>query len=165
MKTTILNFKLIIILGLVLVFASCINDNSQNQQANIAIDDTIDTKTEEVYVHDSMIIVTVSETNIAETPHQVDVRKIYDKPSAQVMIIKLEPGESLKEHITPVDVFFYILEGTADIMVGDETKSVETDCLVESPKDIKHCIYNNSNHIVRVMVVKAPRQTESSTIL
>ncbi|MCK9320611.1 MAG: cupin domain-containing protein [Bacteroidales bacterium] len=124
-----------------------------------------DVVTEEVYVHDSMIIVKVSETPVAETPHMVDVRKIYDKSSAQVMIIKLEPGESLKEHITPVDVFFYILEGRADILVGDEIKSVEADCLVESPKDIKHSIYNNSKDIVRVMVVKAPRQTGSTTVL
>ncbi len=164
MKTTILNMKALLILGLVMIFASC-NENNPKVQDITTNEESTDTKTEEVYVHDSMIIVKVSETNIAETPHKVDVRKIYDKSTAQVMIIKLEPGESLKEHITPVDVFFYILEGTADVMVGDETKSVKTDCLVESPKDIKHCIYNNSNDIVRVMVVKAPRQTESSTIL
>lgn len=163
MKTSILNLKTLVILGLVLTFVSC-NSNRKDQEINLA-EEITDNKTEEVYVHDSMIIVNVSETSISETPHKVDVRKIYDKSTAQVMIIKLEPGESLKPHITPVDVFFYILEGTADIMVGDEIKSVEADCLVESPKDIKHCIYNNSKSVVRVMVVKAPKPTESSTIL
>ncbi len=162
MKTRILIAKSLFILSLVLILNSC-NNNDSNQQESTIPDKSVET--EEVYVHDSMIIVKFLETDISETPHQVDVRKIYDKSSAQVMIITLEPGESLKEHITPVDVFFYILEGTADIMVGDETKSIETDCLVESPKNIKHCIYNNTSEIVRVMVVKAPRQTESSTIL
>jgi quercetin dioxygenase-like cupin family protein len=165
MKTTILSIKSLLVLSLILILTSCNNNNNPKYQDITSTEEATDTKTEEVYVHDSMIIVKVSETTIAETPHKVDVRKIYDKPTAQVMIIKLEPGENLKEHITPVDVFFYILEGTADVMVGDETKSVETDCLVESPKNIKHCIYNNSNDIVRVMVVKVPKQTKSSTIL
>ncbi|MDD2635744.1 MAG: cupin domain-containing protein [Bacteroidales bacterium] len=165
MKTSILNFKTLLILGIVLIFASCNNNSDKPTYRDAMRGEATDVVTEEVYVHDSMIIVKVSETPVAETPHKVDVRKIYDKSSAQVIIIKLEPGESLKEHITPVDVFFYILEGTADIMVGDEIKSVDADCLVESPKDIKHCIYNRSDDILRVMVVKAPRQTGSTTIL
>lgn len=52
-----------------------------------------------------MKIVKVSEVQIAETPHKVDVRKLYEKDSAQAMHITLQPGEALKPHITPVDVF------------------------------------------------------------
>ena len=112
-----------------------------------------------------MIIKKLIELPIVETVHKLDVRKLYDKETAQLMHIRLEAGESLKPHITPVDVFFYVLEGSADIMVGDETMSVEADCLVESPKDIKHCIYNNSEQVLRVLVVKAPRQTTSTKLL
>lgn len=164
MKTSILNLKTLLILGIVLIFSSCNNSNKPTYRDAMS-EEATDVVTEEVYVHDSMIIVKVSETPLSENPHKVDVRNIYDKATAQVVIITLKTGESLKPHITPVDVFFYVLEGTADIMVGDEIKSVEKDCLVESPKGIKHSIYNNSKNIVRVMVVKAPRQTESSTIL
>lgn len=55
-----------------------------------------------------MKIIQVSETPIVETPHKVDVRKLYDKESAQAMHITLQPGEALKPHITPVDVFFFV---------------------------------------------------------
>jgi len=112
-----------------------------------------------------MTITKVADVKIAETPHKVDVRKIYDQSCATVMHITLQPGESLKPHITPVDAIFYILEGTVDIMVGEETKTVEVDCVVDSPKDIKHCIYNNSDAVARILVVKAPKQTTSSTML
>jgi len=81
------------------------------------------------------------------------------------MHITLQPGESLKPHITPVDVFFYILEGTTDVRVGDETISVEKDCLVESPKDIVHCLFNSSDQKTRILVVKAPRPTSKSRLL
>lgn len=112
-----------------------------------------------------MKITKVKEQQVAETPHKVDVRKMYDHDSAQVMHITLQSGESLKPHITPVDVFFYILEGTTDVRVGDETISVEKDCLVESPRDIVHNLSNNSGSIARILVVKAPRPTSNARVL
>lgn len=155
-------FFLMIIVSV--VFISCSGNEKSDLQKNSELE-TADINKETEYVHDSMIIVSVAETSIAETPHGVDVRKVYENTHAQVMIIMLNPGESLKPHITPVDVFFYILEGTVDVMVGDETKSVSADCLVESPKDIKHNLSNNSESIARIMVVKVPKPTTSSTLL
>ncbi len=112
-----------------------------------------------------MIIVDWKELKIIETPHKVDVRRLYDHDSAQVMHITLKPGESLKPHITPVDVFFYILEGDVDVRVGDETVTVPADRLVESPKNIIHCLSNSSTSPARIMVVKAPKQTTSTRVL
>ncbi len=112
-----------------------------------------------------MKIVKWKEREIVETPHKVDVRKLYEQESAQVMHITLKPGESLKPHITPVDVFFYILEGTIDVRVGEETLPVEQDSLVESPKNIIHCLSNSSSSIGRILVVKAPRPASQARVL
>lgn len=109
-----------------------------------------------------MNITTYKQQKTKDTPHKMDVRPLYNKEDAQVMHISLHPGESLKPHKTPVDVFFYILEGTATILVGEESKDVLADHLVESPKDIMHCISNNSDMLVRVLVVKTPRPVTKS---
>ena len=45
-----------------------------------------------------MIVAKVKETDIADTQHNIDVRKLYDKDTAQAMHIKLETGESSKTH-------------------------------------------------------------------
>lgn len=103
-----------------------------------------------------MKIVKVSEAPIKETPRKLDVRELYHKDTAQAVHLKLNPGEHLNPHKTTVDVFFYVLEGTAEILVGKEKMLVEKDSLVDSPKNITHCIYNNSDKLVRVLVVKAP---------
>jgi hypothetical protein len=42
---------------------------------------------------------------------------------------------------------------------------VDAYSLVESPKDIVHCIYNNTNSIVRILVVKAPRPKTATKVL
>ena len=99
------------------------------------------------------------------TPHGVRVCKLYDTPDAQVVHITLEPGEALKKHITPVDVFFYVLEGTGVVEVGDEKKEVSRDTLIESPRDIPHCWYNESDKVFRVLVVKVPRPVAATKLL
>ncbi len=86
-----------------------------------------------------MKTVDVNNADISENPHKVDVRKIYDTENAQAVHIILKPGESLKRHITPVDVFFYVLEGKGIIEIGDEKKEVCPDTLIESPARILHC--------------------------
>lgn len=112
-----------------------------------------------------MKIVNVKEVAITDTPHKVDVRKLYDQESAQAMHITLQPGESLKPHITAVDVFFYILEGTADVRIGEETLPVNADNLVESPAGIVHCLSNISSSVARILVVKAPKPTVGARLL
>src|SRR6056297_1683214 len=112
-----------------------------------------------------MDIKKVKEQASVETPHKVDVRKLYDKESAQVMHITLHPGETLKPHITPVDVFFYILEGTPTVHIGEEAEAVPADSVVDSPKDISHHLSNESDKPARILVVKAPRPTAKTRLL
>ena len=100
-----------------------------------------------------------------DTPHKIDVREMYNKESAQAMLMALKPGESLKPHKTPVDVFFFIVEGHPTIHIGNESEVCEADTLIESPADIVHYISNESDHLSRILVVKAPRPVSPSKVL
>lgn len=106
-----------------------------------------------------MKITTLEQTPIMDTPHKIDARNLYDKESASISVIRLLPGEKMIPHITPVDAAFYVLEGTGIVEVGEERKEVHPDTLIESPKDIVHCWYNESAEDLRVLIVKAPKQT------
>lgn len=98
----------------------------------------------------------LSTAKFRDTPHKVDVREMYSLPDAEVMHITLQPGEALKPHKTPVDVFFYILEGNPTVHIGDEVESFPTDTIVESPKDIVHYLSNQGDSVARILVVKTP---------
>lgn len=98
-------------------------------------------------------------------PHQVDARLIYDHDHAQAVHLRLEPGEALRRHITPTDVFFFVIEGQGVVEVGEEQLEVRADMLVESPADIPHRILNPSDAPLRVLVVKAPRPTSATRLL
>ncbi len=100
-----------------------------------------------------------------KNPHKVDVRQLYNNESAQVMHITLQPGETLRPHKTPVDVTFYVLEGTPTVHVGDESVVFEKDTLIESPADIVHYLSNEGDGQARLLVTKAPRPAKQSKLL
>jgi quercetin dioxygenase-like cupin family protein len=112
-----------------------------------------------------MIIKKLSDAGIMDNAHGVDARNLYNRNEAMITVITLEPGQALKRHITPVDVAFYVLEGTGVVEIGDEKMEVSVNTLIESPKDIVHCWYNDSGGPLRFMVVKAPKPTKKTVFI
>lgn len=100
-----------------------------------------------------------------ENAHKVDVRQLYNGESAQIMHITLKPGESLKPHKTPVDVAFYVLEGTPTVHIGNESLEYKSDTLIESPAEIVHYLSNTSEENTRILVIKAPRPDKATRLL
>ena len=89
-----------------------------------------------------------------QNPHGVEAKRLCDMSGASVTVMSLEEGQGLKKHTTPVDVFFYILEGKGEVVIGEETQTVEKDTLIESPKDIPHLLRNTGKKPFRFLVVK-----------
>lgn len=112
-----------------------------------------------------MKITKYKEQPIKDSPHKIDVREMYNKESAQAMLIALKPGESLKPHKTPVDVFFFVVEGMPTIHIGDDIAICEADSLIESPAEIVHFISNDSKNLTRILVVKAPKPQTQTKLL
>ncbi len=112
-----------------------------------------------------MIVKKLDEIKKMATANDVDVRNLYDAEEALINVITLQAGEALKPHITPENVVFYVLTGTGIVEVGDEKQAVSANTVIESPKDIKHCWYNESDDTLKVMVIKVPRPTSKSVFV
>ena len=107
-----------------------------------------------------MKIVKAMDATERKSPHGVDVRKLLDSANVVVSQITLRPGEALKKHVTPVDVFFFVLRGRGTVEIGDEEAEVGPDTLIDSPARIMHGWRNSGEEDLRFLVVKAPRPTE-----
>jgi len=101
-----------------------------------------------------MQTVTAREIDEFDNPHGVSARRLLNASDVQVIYFELKPGEGLKTHTTPVDVFFYALEGTGTVEIGDESATIEADTLVESPAGIPHRLENAGEGPFRFLVVK-----------
>jgi quercetin dioxygenase-like cupin family protein len=103
-----------------------------------------------------MQVITAQQTAVADNPHGVDVRHLYSSRHVVTSQITLEPGEVVKPHKAPVDVFFYVLEGAPSIEIEGEVVTAGPDALVPSVAGRVHAIRNESEARVRFLVVKTP---------
>ena len=112
-----------------------------------------------------MKIVNALEAPESPNPHGTSARGLHSNEHVQVVMVTLLPGEALKLHVTPVDVFFYVLEGSGVVEIGGEREEVFANMLVDSPARIPHRLLNESNTVFRFLVVKTPKPTRSTKIL
>ncbi|MCX6089465.1 MAG: cupin domain-containing protein [Candidatus Atribacteria bacterium] len=112
-----------------------------------------------------MNVIDVKKLDLNPNPHGIHSQKVYDTEHAEIIHLLLKPGEALKRHTTPVDVAFYILEGTGVVEIGEEKKEVGPDTLIDSPAHSPHRLINRSDHPFRVLVIKVPRPTEKAQML
>ena len=112
-----------------------------------------------------MKIVKSWEAPEGQNPHGVSARPLHGNEHVQVTMVTLQPGEALKLHVTPVDVFFYVLEGSGVVEIGGEQQSISKDMLIESPARLAHRLLNPGQEVFRFLVVKTPAQKEQTKIL
>jgi len=96
----------------------------------------------------------VDAVSVFKNPHEVEAKKIYEKEKNAIIHMALKPGQSLKKHIAPVNVFVYVLEGKGIVEIGDEKCEVEKDTLIEIPKGSLHLLKNTSNEVFKFLALK-----------
>ena len=103
-----------------------------------------------------MNILEVRKIKAEEKPKRIEAQKLYETDHAKVMHITFQPGEVQSKHINHVAVLFYFLEGYGKMEVNGDFTKVEKGTVVESPSNSEHCIYNDENTVMRVLVIKVP---------
>jgi len=112
-----------------------------------------------------MEIVKASEAQESPNPHGVSSRMLLNTENVQLVMVTLQPGQVLKLHVTPVDAFFYVLEGHGLVEIDGERRELCPDTLVNSPAAHPHRLMNESDDVFRFLVGKTPRPVTSTRIL
>ncbi|MBN2154625.1 MAG: cupin domain-containing protein [Candidatus Lokiarchaeota archaeon] len=107
--------------------------------------------------------INANEVQVKDNPHNVAARTIYSFEHATIVHITLNPGETLKKHVTPVDAIFYGLEGEGMVEIGEEMQKMNKDDLVFSPKNKVHRLYNESSTPFKILVIKTPSPKNQKT--
>jgi quercetin dioxygenase-like cupin family protein len=103
------------------------------------------------------------EITALENLYGIEAKKLHENEHVQAAHITLKSGERLIQQSTPVDVFFYVLEGSGIVEIGDETKEVSKDTLIDSPANIPHGWFNHSDSVLRLLVVRTPKPIEAKS--
>jgi len=85
---------------------------------------------------------------------KVVARRRFVSDSTAAIEIQLQPGGEIPEHDTPEAVFFYILEGSGILTVDGERSEVTRGMVADCLSGIKKSLFNNSDELLSVLVVK-----------
>lgn len=93
-----------------------------------------------------------------------DWNLIYNTTSASGLIItenfvnmvklNIQPHSVIDEHSLPVDVIFFILNGTGKIKIDEVTFSVKTNDTVSCPSNKMRSWQNDNDSVLEILVIK-----------
>ena len=108
-----------------------------------------------------MEIKKIFETESFVNNHGVEARKFHQNEHIMMVHLSLKPGDTIAKHATPLDVSFLVLEGKGIVEIGDESQEVEVNTLIESPANCRHGWRNESDEILRILVIKMQKPAKA----
>lgn len=94
---------------------------------------------------------------ISYQPGQVISRTIAQVPEANITLFSLEAGEGISTHTTSGDAMVQILDGEAEITIGDKVVNVKEGETIIMPSDIPHGLEARKRFKMLLTVIKKPK--------
>jgi quercetin dioxygenase-like cupin family protein len=87
---------------------------------------------------------------------------VADATDYTVVYNELEPGAKIGTHQDGVDELVYVIDGTVETTVGDETTTAATGELAVVPADVPHSVRNTGTETARLLGFFASGDVEST---
>lgn len=87
--------------------------------------------------------------------HAVVIKTIIKKTTGNVTAISFDTGENLIQKIVPFDRFIQVIEGNAEILINDDSFSLETGQAIIIPAHAKNTIVANERFKMISTVIKS----------
>ena len=78
-----------------------------------------------------------------------------NRPSANVTAVSFDSGENLTEKISPFDTFIQIIEGRAEILIDDNSQTLETGQSIIIPAHSRNTIKANERFKMISTIIKS----------
>lgn len=85
---------------------------------------------------------------------QVISRTLAQIPQANITLFSLDKGEGISTHVTTGDAMVQILDGTAEITIGDEVFNVKAGETIIMPSDVPHGLEARERFKMLLTVIK-----------
>jgi mannose-6-phosphate isomerase-like protein (cupin superfamily) len=109
-----------------------------------------------------MIVVNRHRAAVIRTPHGSEIRPLIDRTTSDIERCSLAEevlpvGSSVgRHHHLETEEVYYILRGTGEMTVGDETRAVETGDAIFIPRGYTHTLENTGQEQMLILLVCGP---------
>ena len=85
-------------------------------------------------------------------------QNVFDSPNMFCDVYGFEPGQSQIAHAhAGSDKIYYVIEGCAEIQIGDETRRLEAGGLAHAAPGVAHAVVNPGPGRLSLLVFMAPK--------
>lgn len=67
-------------------------------------------------------------------------RTIIERDTGTVTLFAFDAGQGLSEHTAPYDALVYVLDGAAEITIGEQVNTVSAGQMIIMPADVPHAL-------------------------
>ncbi len=92
---------------------------------------------------------------IEYVPNAVVIKTIIKKTTGNVTAVSFDTGEILTEKISPFDTFIQIIEGRAEILINDNSQTLETGQSIIIPAHSRNAIKANERFKMISTIIKS----------
>lgn len=85
---------------------------------------------------------------------QIVSRTVAQIPEANITLFALDKGEGISTHTTSGDAMVQILDGTAEITIGDDVYNVKMGETIIMPSDVPHSLEARERFKMLLTVIK-----------
>jgi len=85
-------------------------------------------------------------------------RTLAQQPTANVTLFSFSPGEGISTHSSPGDALVHVLDGEAQVTIGDTTQTVVAGQVIVMPANTPHGLEAEKPFKMLLVVVKPPKE-------
>ncbi len=82
-------------------------------------------------------------------------KTIIRKTTGNISLVAIDRGEALTENISPFDIFIQIIEGTAEVVIEDNSNTLQTGQGIVVPAHSTHIIKANERFKMISTIIKS----------
>ena len=87
-------------------------------------------------------------------PFRFDGRILYTSDRLELIRLTLLPGEGMEPHTQPMEVIFFVIEGTGFLVIDDEAIEIHTNTTVHVAAGAMRAWSNHGREPLRLLVNK-----------
>ena len=111
-----------------------------------------------------MLVRNISDKEVLETTYRAHggaiAQMILDRRNLKeigfLAIARLDPGKIIEPHVDPMEEIYFIVHGTGEMTVGEDTRPVKPGDAIWIPTGDSHALLNTGEEQCVVLVVASP---------
>lgn len=82
-------------------------------------------------------------------------KALLKKPSGNITFFAFDEGEQLSPHSAPFDALVHVIDGTAEIMIGEDFHNLNAGEVIIMPANITHAVKANERFKMMLVMLKS----------